>query len=226
MKQLTKIMMFPMIILFATSCSSEKENKVVWVNSIKSECSNGVGQMKCISIHRGNSLENPHWELLYTDIEGFNFEFGYFQKIEIQNEYLDKKEVPADASSIRYILIKTLEKKMDRRIVLNDIWVSDRIFGKKVSDQLPWPQMEIDLSKMKISGTNGCNNYMSKIIRVTSSEIQFGNLVTTKKLCRNMEISDSYNKALSISKSYKLGNSGLTFFDKEGKEVLHFRKID
>ena len=86
--------------------------------------------------------------------------------------------------------------------------------------------MEINLSKMQVLGTNGCNNYTGKIDRITLSDIQFGNIASTKKMCPDMSTSDMYDQALNASESYKLGNLELTLFDNSGNETLNFKKVD
>lgn len=212
-------------LLFFTSCTSTK-NSVVWVNSVKSECSGGAGKMQCISIYRGETINDSSWELFYQNIDGFNFEPGYFKKIEIQEEHLDKSKVPADASSIKYVFIKTLDKKVDKRFVLNDFWISTSINGNSISHLTTLPLMEINLSKMQIFGSNGCNNYTGKIESITSSRIQFGNIASTKKMCRDMTISDMFDKALNKSVAYKLKNTELTFYDQDGNETINFMKVD
>jgi len=211
--------------LFALSCSSNKTN-VIWVNSIKTECSAGAGKMQCISIYKGDKPDEAIWELFYTDIEGFVFDPGYFQKIEITEEHLDKSKVPADGSSIKYKLIKTLEKKIDKIIILNDIWVANRINKNSINSKQSFPQMEINLSKMQVYGNNGCNNFNGKIERLTASAIQFGNIASTRKMCIDMTIPNLFDKAMNTSFYYKLKGTELTFFDKEKNETIHFIKID
>lgn len=213
------------LVLFVSSCSSSKTS-VIWVNSLKTQCDAGAGKMQCISIYRGDQLANADWELFYTAIEGFNFEPGYFQKIEISEEHLAENTVPADGSSIKYKLIKTLEKKFDKRIILNDIWVAKRIYQNSTNDMETLPQMEINLAKMKVLGNNGCNNFNGGIDLITASDIHFGNMASTRKMCVNMEIPNLFDKAMYASTTYKLDGTTLTFFDKKNKETVFFIKVD
>jgi heat shock protein HslJ len=212
------------VIFFASSCNSSKTS-IIWVNSIKYECPIHTGKRQCISIHRNDEINKP-WELFHENIEGFNFDSGYFQKIEIHKKHLDKIDLPADGSSIKYVLIKTLEKKVDQRFILNDIWVANRINGNTINRKSIFPRMEINLSMMQISGNNGCNNYTGKIERLTSSDILFGAVGSTKKMCPDMTISKMFDTALNTTKSYRLKNTELLFFDKDGIETLHFIKTD
>lgn len=225
-QKLTNFVIIVSTMLCVMSCSSTKNKTIIWVHSLKSECSSGAGIMQCLLIHRGDSLENPNWELFYSPIDEFNFEPGYFQKIEILEESIEKSSISADASSRRYTLIKTLDKQIDRSYLLNDIWVPIRIFGNPVNKKISMPRMELNMSKMQVFGTNGCNNYRGKIKIFTPTHIQFSNIGTTKKMCLDMNSSNSYNIALKTTRYYKLGNLELTFLDDSGNETVSFKKVD
>ena len=225
-QKLTNFIIIVSTMLCVMSCSSTKNKTIIWVHSMKSECSSSAGIKQCLLIHRGDSLENPNWELFYSPIDEFNFEPGYFQKIEILEESIEKSSIPADASSRRYTLIKTLDKQIDRSYLLNDTWVPIRIFGNPVNKKISMPRMELNMSKMQVFGTNGCNNYRGKIKIFTSTHIQFSNIETTKKMCLDMNSSNSYNIALKTTRYYKLGNLELTFLDDSGNETVSFKKVD
>lgn len=213
------------IITSLFACTTTK-NTTMWVNSLKSECSNGAGKTTCLSVYRGEKLEDAKWETFYSKIEGFNFEPGYLQKIKVQEEQLNKEEIPADVSSIKYTLIEVLNKEFDSKTLLNDIWTLVKINGGKINKMAKLPTLEINLSKMQVMGNNGCNSYTGKINKVNSSVIEFGPIASTKKMCLQMEIPDNFDKAISKVASYKIENSILTLFDKEGNEVLAFLKAD
>jgi hypothetical protein len=51
------------VIFLSSSCNSSKAS-IVWVNSIKSECSIHTGKIQCISIHRKDVINKP-WELFH-----------------------------------------------------------------------------------------------------------------------------------------------------------------
>ena len=158
--------------------------------------------------------------------EGFNFEPGFFQKLKISEEHLDKTKVPADGSSIKYKLVKKLDKKFDQRIILNDIWIANRINKNPINNIESLPQMEINLAKMQVLGHNGCNNFNGGIERITASDIQFGKIASTRKMCLDMVLPDLFDKAMSASATYKIAGTSLTFFDKEHHETIHFTKVD
>ena len=70
------------------------------------------------------------------------------------------------------------------------------------------------------------DNYRGKIKIFTSTHIQFSNIGTTKKMCLDMNSSNSYDIALKKTRYYKLGNLELTFLDDSGNETVSFKKVD
>ncbi|WP_194768034.1 DUF4377 domain-containing protein [Tamlana sp. I1] len=222
---------FSAIILLAiisTSCSSnETEITSFWVNSMKVDCDAGAGKAQCLQIYKGDDIENAKWTYFYSPIEGFNFEPGLLQKIEVSETHLDAKDVPADASSINYKLIKVLEKKEDPRMHLNDIWACTHINEKPIDiSNSNIPTLEINISKMMLMGTDGCNNYTGNLETLNENSIAFGPIAGTRKMCLDMQTPDSYNTALNKTKSYKREGLILYLYDANGNEILRFNKAD
>lgn len=94
------------------ACASPSAH-IYWVSGSKAECSAGAGKMQCLRVSPNADLRQAKWQYFYAPIEGFVFEEGFLKKIEVQATPLDPKTVPAGASSIRYTLIKELEKVAD-----------------------------------------------------------------------------------------------------------------
>ncbi len=211
-------------LLLLASCASAKRTSTIWIHSTKSECTGIQKNRQCLSISRNQSLDSATWELLYANIEGFQFEPGSFQKITIKETHLDKNTVPADGSSVVYFLKKTLEKKIDPRFALQAIWVADRIFGKPISEKTPAPRMEINPLKMQFNGTDSCNRTMGKIKSLTTSEITFRSVAATKMFCKWMDTATNYYKAIEKTKSYLATPFELTLFDMLGNETVHLKK--
>lgn len=97
----------------ATRNSAPKENiERMEINSQLIDCM-GVAPMKCMQVkyldRTGEDKEN--WTTMYGDIEGFEYEPGYIYILEVEKEVLDQKLAPADASTIRYKLVKTISKE-------------------------------------------------------------------------------------------------------------------
>jgi hypothetical protein len=102
------------MLLAVTSCkSTNSENEAsgitYWINSSKVPCV-GVGPMECLEVRQS---ESATWQLFYSEIEGFDYEPGYVYRIKVREEKRDPEDVPADASSIRYILVSVDEKIPD-----------------------------------------------------------------------------------------------------------------
>ncbi|AML59071.1 putative lipoprotein [Serratia rubidaea] len=86
------------------SASAAGKSETLYVNSRLMDCV-GVAPMKCMQVRQTPDAE---WELFYTQIEGFVFTPGYRYKLLVNVSELEN--VPADASSLRYVLVKQLEK--------------------------------------------------------------------------------------------------------------------
>lgn len=210
-------------ILLTQTCSQTKSS-IFWVSGIKTECSSGAGKMMCLNIHRGEDLSNADWEIFYAPIEGFVFEEGFLKKIAVKEERLEVKNVPADASSIKYTLIRELEKEPDTRVLVKGSWLLNGINGKPINRMVTLPTMELDLNSMRVGGNDGCNNYSGRLEDLTARKIQFSEMVSTKKSCMNKTIDHEYNQALTDVKTYQIIGPNLMFYNKDGKKVLSFMK--
>lgn len=82
----------------AQEASAREET--LWVNAQLKPCM-GVAPRQCLEVRR--SPDGP-WELFYANIEGFDFVPGQRYELRVRVERL--KNVPADASSLRYSLIE------------------------------------------------------------------------------------------------------------------------
>jgi len=65
----------------------------------------GVAPQKCLLVKEEGSSD---WQYLYTSIEGFNYEPGYEYIIDVRKEKVEN--VPADGSSLKYVLVKEIAK--------------------------------------------------------------------------------------------------------------------
>ncbi|MCE4564288.1 META domain-containing protein [Maribellus sp. CM-23] len=216
------------IILLFTACSTLKSGNgsIYWVNSYEVDCV-GVGPMKCLQVQKGKQLNKNEWQNFYTQIEGFEYEPGYVYKLRIKEEKL--KNVPADASSIKYILEEVIEKKEDPRWNLNGNWDALKINGSII--KLPRirgagtiPQLNIDMLEGRISGTDGCNNFTGTLQQITDNEINMGPLAQTRKMCPDMTIATAFMEALNKATHYTVFDTKLVLKDAAGNELLEFTK--
>lgn len=75
------------------------------IASKKVDCT-GLFPMKCMQVKENESND---WLYFYDEIKGFTYEEGYEYELIVQKK--DKeKPVPADVSSVDYILIKEVKK--------------------------------------------------------------------------------------------------------------------
>ncbi len=229
MKQPLHFIGISILALVVLSCTpSKNKTSVFWVNSVKVLADAGVAKRHCLQITKQDNLKNPQWETFYADIEGFKPKAGFFQKIEVLETELPEDKVPADTSSIKYTLVKVLEEKLDSKWRLNDIWALAAINGKKIklSKGQRRPQLAFDLGKMKVSGTDGCNQLMGGLESVTANKIKFAPLATTLMMCEDMTLPDTFMKALKEAKTYEIKELELLFYDADKKELLRLKKID
>ncbi len=90
----------------ATTAAERNQEKTLYVAAKLVDCV-GVAPMKCMQIK--DKLDGE-WTYFYGGIHGFEFEEGYQYKLTITVKDLDPKNVPADASSQEWHLVKILEK--------------------------------------------------------------------------------------------------------------------
>jgi heat shock protein HslJ len=230
-------MKYTLILIIAVliaSCSTKKlttsKPQVYWVNSIKVSCT-GVAPMKCLQVQKNENIEKGKWQNFYSIIEGFKFETGYIYKILVTEEKIDPAKVTADGSSIKYTLVEVLEKKPDPKFRIHDIWALEAINGETVenpneNDRMQRPSIEINLTEMRIMGTDGCNNFFGPVKNIDESDLTFGPMGSTMKMCYDMEIPNKFNAAMNNVSNYKIENLKLYFFDDAGVELLRFRKVD
>lgn len=103
MKKVGLLLMTVMLIL--TACKGSEDITKMTVASEK-RMAMGVGPMEVLVVKEGT---NPEWSFFYTNIEGFTYEPGYEYVLEVKKEPV-AEPVPADASSVKYILVKEVSK--------------------------------------------------------------------------------------------------------------------
>ena len=226
-------MLFALAILLVQCAGSDQpgpDEYIYWVNSLKVPCS-GAGPAHCLQVQKAETPDPTRWESFYAPISGFEFEAGYICKLIVKETELDPSELPADASSVAYTLVKTLEKVQDKRVVLNDIWVLESLNGKlldpvQLNDPSGLPQLEIHVGEMKYNGNDGCNNYFGGLIELDENTLRFGIGAGTRMMCQRMEIPDEFNRTLPEVNGYKVSGMTLQLFDLEGRELMQLKKVD
>jgi len=222
-------------LIFLTSCKSGKitdtdPQRIYYVNSSKVPCQ-GVGEMQCLQIQKGNEMVEGNWENFFGNIEGFEYTPGYIYKIVVKEEKLNPSSVPADASSMRYTLVNVLMQKGDDLLNLNDIWALREINGEEINfrelnGNSKQPVLEINIAEKRYNGNDGCNNIFGDIKTLGKNKITFSKMAGTLMACPDMEMPELYKNALAGTAKYERKGLILTFMDAEGNEILKFRKVD
>jgi len=118
------------------------------------------------------------------------------------------------------------DKTKSYSTTLHDIWAVTHINSIPISNSNNRPTLEINLTKMMIFGTDGCNNYSGKITTINNKKINFGTIASTEKMCLNTTLDRDFNQALLQSSTYKKENLNLYIYNSADKEVLRFKKVD
>lgn len=205
------------------SCTTSKDINTYWVSGSKADCT-GVAPMKCLKVYRGEDVANANWEYFYSDIEGFDFEEGFLQKIKVEEEQLKPENVPADASSIRYRLVEVVEKRQDTNALLEGKWMATKINGEPIEQMDQLPSMNFDLDNMRVSGSTSCNNYTADIMSLSGNSIKLVPGAMTEKMCLNNTIEQTFNQAFNGIATFNIEGDQLTFFDEQNTPVLSFRR--
>lgn len=116
-------------------------------------------------------------------------------------------------------------------------WVVIAVGDNAISDADQVPIITINYDGV-VQGTLGCNNLMSnaKIDADGQGSLRFGNLGTTKRLCRNMEIEEGVVSALEKVRKYSIGlrekenapaikDEILEMKDEKGKTLIEALKL-
>lgn len=220
---LKKIVILLSFVIVSCSSDGNKEIKTLVVNSFKVPCT-GVAPMSCYQIK--DSKEDKTWNNFYNEIEGFDYAPGFLYTLEVEVQTIPENEVPADGSSLKYTLVKVIEKLTDKRLAVNDIWILETQNGDPVLNQfLKRPYIEIHVSKSQCLGNDGCNNFTGSLEQLDDSVIRFGLFAGTKMACPNDELSFKFMKNLSETDRYTINQGKLMLFQGE-QELLTFKKAD
>lgn len=216
-----KFMMLLSVAIGLGSCSTSTQ-AVYWVNSSQVESSTGAGKMQCLQVYKGDNLNKAQWEAFCAPIEGFTFEEGYFKKIEVSEK--PQKDVSAGAPNVAYTLVREIEKVKDSRFDLQGEWKLVSMGEMTITPEAQ-PTLKLNISEMKVNGSDSCNTFMGSIETLTDKELVFGDLASTLMLCaEKMEVADAFGMAMQKVRQYQLKGDQLLLTDKQGGVLLTFAK--
>lgn len=218
------LLFFVLILLLFVSCSSSRHS-TYWVRGYKKPCT-GLIEMECLEVFQGKNLKKAQWKTIYSSIQGFEFEQGYLKKVILQKEHLNPKEVPADASSIRYTLVKELKKKKDSLNALQGNWQLTHLDGAKVYENSKAISIHFNISQNNVYGSDSCNRFFGGIKHFTENEIRIGPIGSTKRWCEDMRLADAFHRVLKNVFFYRLNKDVLFLLDKNQTLLLQFKKMN
>jgi heat shock protein HslJ len=219
---------FIAIILSVLSCEKESADlETWWINSAKKDCV-GVGPMSCLQIQKADTIDSTQWRFFYDQIEGFEYEPGYIYQVRVK--VIKKSEpIPADASSMKYELVKIVSKEMDENLKLTNSWKVLKVgdieqpTNSKTKEALIF---ELDASKRFYSGDLGCNTVRGSIKSLDQLKLEFGPGASTKMACMDMSVENEILKAITNTKAYQIAENQLTLLDENGAVLLLFQAVD
>jgi len=208
---------------------SSDNQREYWINTAKVDC-HGAGTQQCLQVARSGDQGHSEWQLFYSEIEGFNFQPGMLTHLLVEVTPVEGR-VPADASSLRYRMVKELARypMPQAQAELHDIWVLRSLAGQSVPSLpgLTLPRLELNLTTMRALGTDGCNNFKAPIETAGMSRLSFGPLMSTRKFCREeMERAKAFNDALEATAAYRVTGIQLTLLDSAKQELMVLRHVD
>ena len=172
MNRIIYFTLFSFVMLFA-SCNSAKVTRY----TIASETRNceGVVPQKCLLVKKPNQA---NWEFFYNNIEGFDYTEGYEYIIDVKEE--KRKNVPADASALRYILRKEVSKILKQsenlpQSVVNN-YKSYQLTGKVLSVKKLDSQKNADVFVVEIGVTSSVNKDLKE------GDVIFAELVVSPRV--------------------------------------------
>jgi heat shock protein HslJ len=231
----TQLLLFSLLILGMISCKTATKNntlntveKTFWINSAKLPCQ-GVGPMSCLQVQDGEKIEEGRWQNFFSNIEGFEYEPGNIYRIVVAVEQLPPP-IPADASSLRYRLVKVISKTADKTLAITDIWLVEKVgeYEKPKGMGDKSLTFEFNASERRMFGFSGCNTLRGPITKLTETELEFGNLASTMMACgqANMELERAVSNAFSQTKKYKRDGMLLTLIGAGNEVLMVLRKVD
>lgn len=104
------------LLLSACNVSDKTVEKSIIIAAETKPCSAGEMQKECLQIKWAK--DQSDWELFYNDIEGFTYQNGFEYELLVSEEKV--ANAPADASGLKYKLIKEVSKKEVQTIAIPD----------------------------------------------------------------------------------------------------------
>jgi heat shock protein HslJ len=192
--------------------------KTVYVGPVKVDCV-GVAPQTCMLVKES---PNDKWGLYYDQIEGFDYEPGYEYELRIVEEKVDNP--PADASSIRWVLVEVVSKT---RSLEGTTWVLESYLNNEgmLASALPDREVTASFEDGQVTGNASCNNYFGDYRFHGDNKLTVTVMGMTEMYCAPdalMAQEADYLAALNKSATYVIAEDKLQIEDVGGNEVLVF----
>lgn len=194
--------------------------KTIYVGPYQVDCV-GVAPQKCLLVK-----EDPKddWTFFYGQIEGFEYEPGYEYELRIMEEKV--KDPPADASSIRWILLEVVKKE---RSLEGTTWVLDAYLSSEgvLVSVLADSEATVTFQAGEVGGNASCNQYFGSYqVRGDKLTINMGGM--TEMYCSPEELmtqEQDFLAAMGQAGSYLIADDKLQVEDLSGVPILTFSAL-
>lgn len=189
----------------------------IWVNSSHARCEN-TNQLNYLSTQTTPVIDSSKWECKFQEISGFTYEPGYIYKLKVHATSTDGLSLAMDS---------LISKEWDANYYrIHDLWALTEMNGQTLEISETRPNIEINLTTMKILGKGNCNNFSGNITTYSDSKIRFEQISSTKMLCPNHHQETLFFEALGKVVSYSIAKLTLTMYDTQQNPILRFHKVD
>lgn len=196
------------------------EEITLFVGPVQVDCV-GVAPQKCLLVR-----EDPGqgYTMFYDQIEGFEFEKGYIYELRVLKEPVANP--PADASSIRWVLVSVEDKS---RSLEGNLWGLEA-YATSEGEMAQVPsgaEVAAYFTEGQVSGNNGCNNYAAMyIVEGDSITITLG--PSTLMACPPPldEVETQYMANLAAATTFSVEDDQLQLFDNDGNLLLVFSVVE
>ncbi len=203
---------FILFLSLACTSNSDLQSKTLIIADHVTDCV-GVGPQSCMLVKESPEDE---WTYFYDQIEGFDYVPGYTYELIVTE--IKVKNPAADASSLRYQLKKLISKvaSSDESELMKE-WKVIKLKGLEQITSAP--SLNFQEEDNRLSGFAGCNNYFSTYI-LSGNEINFEKTGSTRKLCPDMTVEDTFFKLLPEVARYEVVKKELYLYDKNDEVLI------
>jgi len=224
MQSIVKSIILALIVSLQLPAKAQSNNFRLEVKEEKGSCV-GVGPMSCYLVKYYNSTD---WEFFYAPIEGFKYEEGFRYKLLIKRSKL--ANVPADASSYKYELVRVISKKKitqqtDQKTNLKNTklnldhqkWFIKSLNGTAVQSKNAF--VKFDTQENRFHASLGCNT-LNGSFDLKGNEATLGQGMSTQMFCDPEVMKLERAFAELLGKKYLFSQKGNTVEVRSGQKLI------